>query len=404
MKTQQRTKLGMGVASVCGVLLAVAAFSLVQLQTARHLATKHLSNDIEIQTGLSQLATAAREQFGHVQEVLTLQRQKDIDAKDQRKHAVEDIEVLAASVGRGSSQLAQIAHESATEDDTYAAVVEDLMHIGTANQQLIDKLHTLERLMGEGRGDEANRFAEDVRSQTRKLTSQSHHAQQQFHADSIAVLVDYQHRERAAVWWFVGNLAAALALWSVYLRYRLRQTRIELARSRAKKNPRAQHLQVARAGAGTTDDAADSNLDLPLAGCRVLVAEDGPHNRRYIDRVLSSSGAEVVFAEDGEDATNRIFAAKKAGEAYDIVLMDMQMPIMDGHEATKTLRRFHYQGPVIALSADSQVGDRESCLNAGCDEHIAKPINRDALFAAVSRFYPATGEMAAEELCEAGAE
>ena len=122
--------------------------------------------------------------------------------------------------------------------------------------------------------------------------------------------------------------------------------------------------------------------------CRLLLAEDGPDNQRLISFVLKKAGAEVTLAENGLIAHDRALEAREAGEPFDVVLMDMQMPIMDGYEATRKLREANYTGPIVALTANVMSGDHEKCLEAGCDGYATKPIDRAKLFATIAEFLP----------------
>jgi signal transduction histidine kinase/CheY-like chemotaxis protein/HPt (histidine-containing phosphotransfer) domain-containing protein/PAS domain-containing protein len=118
-----------------------------------------------------------------------------------------------------------------------------------------------------------------------------------------------------------------------------------------------------------------------LAGIRVLLAEDGPDNQRLIRLILSTAGAEVELASDGHEAVSNASSG-----SYDVVLMDIQMPVMDGYEATRTLRLQGYAGPILALTAHAMTGDRDKCLASGCTDHLTKPIDRGRLIEAVARY------------------
>jgi len=124
---------------------------------------------------------------------------------------------------------------------------------------------------------------------------------------------------------------------------------------------------------------AAPNDQLVLQGCRILLAEDGPDNQRLIAHVLRKIGAEVTVCENGGLAAKAALEARDAGQPYDVILMDMQMPLMDGYQATSFLRQSGYTGRIIALTAHAMSADREKCTQAGCDEYATKPINRKKL-------------------------
>ncbi len=112
---------------------------------------------------------------------------------------------------------------------------------------------------------------------------------------------------------------------------------------------------------------------------RVLLAEDGPDNQRLIAHVLRKAGATVSFAQNGRRAVAEALAAQSRGDPFDVILMDMQMPEMDGYEATARLRKLGYDRPIIAVTAHAMSTDRQRCIDAGCDEYATKPIDRRSL-------------------------
>jgi len=123
-----------------------------------------------------------------------------------------------------------------------------------------------------------------------------------------------------------------------------------------------------------SSDAAVPRLD----GLHILLAEDGPDNQRLIAFHLRKAGATVVIADHGRAAVERAFDAL-ATTPFSVVLMDMQMPELDGYSATRYLRAHGYDRPILALTAHAMAGDRERCLAAGCDDYTTKPIDRIAL-------------------------
>jgi Amt family ammonium transporter len=137
---------------------------------------------------------------------------------------------------------------------------------------------------------------------------------------------------------------------------------------------------------------ADRN-STPLTGCRVLLAEDGLDNQRLISFILKKKlGAEVAVAEDGRIALELVAAAEADGKPFDLILMDMQMPVMDGYQATQYLRSKGWSGPIIALTAHAMVADRQKCLDAGCTDYLAKPIDRDRFAEVLTRHIVANHE------------
>ena len=128
----------------------------------------------------------------------------------------------------------------------------------------------------------------------------------------------------------------------------------------------------------------------------ILLAEDGPDNQRLISHILTKAGAEVAIVDNGKKAVDAARDAAKAGHPFDLILMDMQMPVMDGYEATMALREEGYTGWIVALTAHAMASDRQKCLNAGCNDYATKPIQRKEFFATLAK-YVGTGRHAIQK-------
>jgi len=132
--------------------------------------------------------------------------------------------------------------------------------------------------------------------------------------------------------------------------------------------------------------AASNNPTQSKNKITVLVAEDGEDNQRLIFHHLSRAGMKVIVANNGLEAVDLAVAAQKQSRAPEVILMDMQMPIMDGYEATLKLRELGWRGAIVAITAHAMTGDRERCTQAGCDDYLTKPINSKALIETVQKF------------------
>jgi signal transduction histidine kinase/CheY-like chemotaxis protein len=134
------------------------------------------------------------------------------------------------------------------------------------------------------------------------------------------------------------------------------------------------------------------------AALRVLLAEDNPVNVKFALKLLERAGHDVTVAGNGRQAVD-LWASEQP--PFDVILLDVQMPEMDGLDATRAIRQIESDRdgdnnvPVIAMTANAMAGDREMCLNAGMDGYVAKPVKKDALFAELERVLARGGEHAA---------
>jgi signal transduction histidine kinase/CheY-like chemotaxis protein/HPt (histidine-containing phosphotransfer) domain-containing protein len=138
-------------------------------------------------------------------------------------------------------------------------------------------------------------------------------------------------------------------------------------------------------------DVAPRTMSRNSVTGRVLIAEDNQVNQRLLDLYITTMGATTSVAENGQQAVEHASSAE-----FDLILMDMQMPVMSGVEATEELRRRGYKGKIIALTANTTPEDRELCLRSGCDDFLPKPIDRERFVETVSAYLkpvtPADGE------------
>ena len=146
-------------------------------------------------------------------------------------------------------------------------------------------------------------------------------------------------------------------------------------------------LPRAEAAEAAVDEERDGAAPAIRAGVRVLLAEDNPVNQRVACGLLERQGCEVFTVPNGAEAVEWL-----AGNEADLVLMDLQMPVMGGLEATRVLRERGWRVPVVALTASAMVEDQRRCLEAGMDAYLAKPIRPEDLGRMLGAFFPAEGE------------
>ncbi|WP_419581343.1 response regulator [Stieleria magnilauensis] len=142
--------------------------------------------------------------------------------------------------------------------------------------------------------------------------------------------------------------------------------------------------------AAETDPAEQHNEQrneqpIPL-NCHVLLVDDRRDIRLLSKHILQKSGARITEANDGLKALEAVAATESNGEAFDIVLLDMQMPNLDGYETAGRLRARGFTNPIIALTADAMQGDMKRCVDSGCDDYLSKPIDADQLIRKIRQF------------------
>jgi len=118
------------------------------------------------------------------------------------------------------------------------------------------------------------------------------------------------------------------------------------------------------------------------AGRVILVADDTPTNYMLIKMALRSSGAEIIWAKNGLEAVEHC----KSNNRIELVLMDIRMPVMDGYEASRKIREFSPDLPIIAQTSYAMQGDKEHSLSAGCSDYISKPIHLEDLKALIAKY------------------
>ncbi|SDG39395.1 PAS domain S-box-containing protein [Pedobacter terrae] len=124
-----------------------------------------------------------------------------------------------------------------------------------------------------------------------------------------------------------------------------------------------------------------------FAGRRFLIVDDNEMNRLVASTILLAYGPQIMIAENGQEALDML-----TDEAYDIILMDIQMPVLNGYDTSKALRKRGYTGTIIALTASAIEGEREKCIAAGMDDYITKPINETLLVNLIDNWIQKTAD------------
>lgn len=150
-------------------------------------------------------------------------------------------------------------------------------------------------------------------------------------------------------------------------------------RPQAQREPAAARPEAASPGGESTGQAS-------LLSNRILLAEDAPDNQRLIGLILTTAGAQVTIVGDGRTALEEALAAWRHHEPFDVILTDIQMPVLNGYDLAGRLREQGYGGPIIALTANAMVGEHQKCLAAGCDDYLSKPIDRARLLSLVAQY------------------
>ncbi|MEK6249608.1 MAG: response regulator, partial [Planctomycetales bacterium] len=143
-------------------------------------------------------------------------------------------------------------------------------------------------------------------------------------------------------------------------------------------------LETLSTNSADEKEPATVEQDRKLSG-RVLLAEDDPIMQELFCRFLQIEGLDVDLASDGLIACEKALASKAEGKPYDLILMDVQMPNMDGHEATQRLRQDGWERPILILTAHAMAEDRDKCMKVGCDDYVSKPCSPEELLETIAR-------------------
>ncbi len=130
-------------------------------------------------------------------------------------------------------------------------------------------------------------------------------------------------------------------------------------------------------------DSPSDGLSKPKFSGHILVADDVETNQMLVELLLKQRGLDVTIVSDGNETVQKAVAQK-----FDLILIDMQMPFMNGYEATKILRKKGITTPIIALTANTMIGDNKKCIEAGCDGYLTKPLDNRELLKIICKYLP----------------
>ncbi len=123
-------------------------------------------------------------------------------------------------------------------------------------------------------------------------------------------------------------------------------------------------------------------------GLRFLLVEDNQDHQWLMSAVLRNTGVEVAVVECGEDAVGLVEESFAGGRQFDLILMDIRLPTMDGYETTRRARAAGYTGPIVAITARAMVEEIEECRRSGCNACISKPFERHTLWQTLADLLP----------------
>lgn len=132
--------------------------------------------------------------------------------------------------------------------------------------------------------------------------------------------------------------------------------------------------------------AVMQSIDERLAGLNILLVEDNPINQQVARGILERKDIKVTIANNGKEAVDLLESSPS--DRFDLILMDMEMPLMDGYEATRVLRSKNQFSniPIVALTAYAMPEDRARCLSAGMNDHVPKPVKPDLLYETIAKW------------------